>query len=507
MSSERSAAWQSTAAGGQPADHLALRVCGLGKRYALHATPWQRVRAALRGTHPKGAGELWALRDVSFDVARGESFAIVGRNGCGKSTLLEIVAGTLEPTSGEVHVAGQLAALLELGAGFDPALTGRENVHVQAALLGLSRAEIAERFDEIADFAELGRYLEEPVRHYSTGMFVRLAFAVAVCSTPEILVIDEALAVGDEAFQRRCFGRIERMKADGVTLLFVSHAASAVLELCDRALLLDGGEALVTGSPRDVLARYHRLIYAPAARQAELREEIRQQGRSGELAQRSDPAASDSIDTAPAAVATRPLEEERFDAGLESKSRVDYASHGAHIEDVRIETPDGRRVNVLHRGAVYHYVYRVRFERAAVGVRFGMMIKNLVGTELGGVADAPPDSGGRTASAGERVDVRLPFRARLLPGSYFANAGVVAVDSGEELFLHRIMDVLVFRVSAESGLRATGTIDLSTDGPVAAASSGVAGADGAGVAGEDGEAGAGEGIVAADAPVISKTAG
>lgn len=453
----------SSDAASPPPPDLVLRVCGLGKRFALHATPWQRVRGALSGRAPKGASELWALRDVSFDVARGESFAIVGRNGCGKSTLLEIVAGTLEPTVGEVHVAGRLAALLELGAGFDPALTGRENVYVQAALQGLSRRDTADRFDEIADFAELGPYLEEPVRHYSTGMFVRLAFAVAVSSTPEILVVDEALAVGDEAFQRRCFARIERMKQDGVTLLFVSHAASSVLELCDRAMLLDAGEALLLGAPRDVLARYHRLIYAPLARQPELREEIREQGRT--MGHRDQAAAVDGppIDAPTEPVAPQPLEAERFDAGLESKSRVDYASHGAHIEDVRIETPDGRNVNVLHRGASYRYVYRVRFDRAASSVRFGMMIKNVVGSELGGVADAPPDGGGRSVRAGDCVDVRLPFRARLLPGMYFANAGVVAIDAGDEIFLHRIMDALTFRVAPEAGLRATGTIDLSPD--------------------------------------------
>lgn len=447
----------------RPGADLVVRVRGLGKRYALHATPWQRVRAALRGAHPPGVGELWALRDVSFDVARGESFGIVGRNGCGKSTLLEIIAGTLEPTAGEVWVGGQLAALLELGAGFDPALTGRENVHVQGALLGMSRREIAARFEEIADFAELGPYLEEPVRHYSTGMFVRLAFAVAVCATPEILVVDEALAVGDEAFQRRCFARIERMKQEGATLLFVSHAASAVLELCDRALLLDAGEALVEGAPRDVLARYHRLLYAPPARRAAVREEIVQQARAV-AAGAPLVAPPGSIGEAPGRVKPEPLEAERFDAGLESKSRVDYAPRGAHIEDVRIETRDGRRVNVLHRGATYHYVYRVRFERPAMGVRFGMMIKNLVGSELGGVADAPADGVGRTAGAGDCVDVRLPFCARLLPGTYFANAGVVALDAGDEIFLHRILDVLAFRVAPEAGLRATGTLDVSPDG-------------------------------------------
>ncbi len=439
----------------------AVRVRGLGKRYSLQATPWQRVRSALLDREPSDARAMWALRDVSFEVERGESFGIVGRNGCGKSTLLEIVSGTLAPTTGDVEVAGQLAALLELGAGFDPALTGRENVFVQGALLGLSKAEVESRFDEIAAFADLGAYLDEPVHHYSTGMFVRLAFAVAVSATPDVLVVDEALAVGDEAFQRRCYGRIEEMKAAGVTLLFVSHSAAAVLELCDRVMLLDAGEALCVGAPRDVLPRYHRLIYAPPGRQPALRAEILAETTEGRFS-------SGSSESQPAADPA-PLEAERFDAGLESKSRVEYASQGAHIEDVRIETERGERVNVLHRGARYVYAFRVRFDRAAEGVRFGMMLKNLVGSELGGLADAPPDAVGRRVTPGDEIDVRLPFELRLNPGTYFANAGVVARASGEELFLHRIIDVLSFRVSLESGLRGTGTVDLVPEGDAAAA--------------------------------------
>ncbi len=455
---------------GRPQPSPALRVRDLGKRYTLHATPWQRVRSALLAREQAGTDAVWALRDVSFEVARGESFGIVGRNGCGKSTLLELVAGTLTPTTGYVEIAGQLAALLELGAGFDPALTGRENVFVQGALLGLSRGEVEARFDDIAAFAELGAYLDEPVRHYSTGMFVRLAFSVAVSATPDILVVDEALAVGDEAFQRRCYARIEEMKAQGVTLLFVSHSAAAVLELCDRALLLDAGEMLCVGQPRDVLPRYHRLIYAPLSQQPAVREEILRESAAaaGSLASASsageDVGAADE-DASPAAAF---LEDERFDEGLESKSRVEYASKGAHIEDVRVETTDGRRVNVLQRGGVYDYVYRVRFDRAADGVRFGMMLKNLVGTDLGGLADAAPDAAGRSVAAGDAVDVRLPFRLRLNPGTYFANAGVVAREHGEELFLHRIIDVLTFRVVPESGLRATGTVDLLPVGDEAA---------------------------------------
>jgi lipopolysaccharide transport system ATP-binding protein len=385
----------------------------------------------------------------------------MGRNGCGKSTLLEIVAGTLAPTSGRVEVRGELAALLELGAGFSPELTGRENVFVYGSLLGMSKAEIAMRFDEIVDFAELGAYMDEPVKFYSSGMFVRLAFAVAVASTPPILVIDEALAVGDEAFQRRCFARIESLKQSGVSLLFVSHAAGTVLELCDRALLLDAGEAILTGTPRDVVRHYHRLIYAPVAEQPAIRRSIVEAGSAGGAAE------ADEAESAVAAAVVRPLEAEGFDPSLVSKSRLAYATRGARILDPVIRAkPGGDPRNVLRRGAVYCIEFDVAFEEDCFGVRFGTMIKTVVGTELGGVVSVPAGGGIEHVTMGSRLRVSLPFTVRLAPDTYFANAGVVGLGPDGETFLHRITDALVFRVLREQGGTLTGSVDFSTDEPV-----------------------------------------
>jgi ABC-type polysaccharide/polyol phosphate transport system ATPase subunit len=202
------------------------------------------------------ADGIAALQDVSFEVARGEAFGLIGGNGSGKSTLLKIVAGILKPSSGRVGVNGRISALIELGAGFHPEISGRENVYIAGAVLGLSRAEVARRYDEIVEFSGLGDFLEEPVKNYSSGMYVRLGFAVAVHTDPEVLLVDEVLAVGDEAFAHRCLRRIEEMLDAGKTLLFVSHSLDLVEGLCDRVLWLDRGLPKLLGSPRFVIDAY-----------------------------------------------------------------------------------------------------------------------------------------------------------------------------------------------------------------------------------------------------------
>lgn len=413
---------------------------------------------------PRG-GETghWALRNVSFALGRGETLGIMGRNGCGKSTLLEIIAGTVTPTEGTLDIrADHLAALLELGAGFSPELTGRENVFVYGSLLGMRTREIRDRFDEIVDFADLGTFIDEPVKKYSSGMFVRLAFATAISATPQILVIDEALAVGDEAFQRRCFARIEAMKSQGVSMLFVSHAAGTVMELCDRVLLLDQGERLMLGDPADVIPHYHRLIYAAPDRQAEIRAEILETQNPAAAGPAPGIAARETGDGGTDAAPSRGFEAVRFDPELKPKSRLEYVSRGAQIEAPSIQTEGGDTVNILRRGEVYCVSFRVRFTHEAFAVRPGMLIKNTVGTELGGVVSAPPGEGVPQVDAGAELEVRLPFCVRLVPGVYFANVGVVGLASSEEVHLHRITDALAFRVLDEAASRITGTVDFST---------------------------------------------
>jgi lipopolysaccharide transport system ATP-binding protein len=238
----------------------AVEVHHLSKNYPLSRSQFGRLRHLFgSGNHAldrDSANALWALRDVTFSVARGEAFGIIGANGSGKSTLLRIVAGILRPTSGSVEVHGRLSALLELGSGFSPEFTGRDNVYLNGSLLGLSRDEITARFAAIERFAEIGDFISQPVRTYSTGMVLRLAFAVAAHVDPEILIVDEALAVGDIAFRQRCMRKIHELRAHGTTILFVSHEAGDVKALCERCLWLHKGVPRELGEADDVVAAY-----------------------------------------------------------------------------------------------------------------------------------------------------------------------------------------------------------------------------------------------------------
>lgn len=444
-----------------------ISVQGISKFFATSRRPIQRLQDALRGRPSDTTSGHWALRDVSFDLRRGETLGIMGRNGCGKSTLLEIIAGTLTPTAGKVQLGGDFAALLELGAGFSTELTGRENVFVYGSLLGMTRETIRSRFDDIVAFSELGDFIDEPVKNYSSGMFVRLAFATAISATPEILIIDEALAVGDESFQRKCYARIEEMKQSGVSILFVSHAAGTVVELCDRVLLLDRGESLLLGSPGEVVRQYHRMIFAVPDQQEALRNAIR--SGEAESSAADAPAASGSPNQSAGSEEglgidpVHPLEAAGFDPALESKSRLDYPERGARIVSPSIENDDREQANRLVRGERYFICFRVDFARDAYGVRPGTLVKNVIGADLGGVVSNPRGQGLEFVAAGDSLEVRLPIVIRLVPGTYFANVGVVALEGHEEVHLHRITDALAFRVVDEEESRVTGSVDLSTD--------------------------------------------
>jgi lipopolysaccharide transport system ATP-binding protein len=235
---------------------FSLEVENISKCYRIYENPRDRFLQMLPFLGRQRFREFWALKDVSFRVRKGETLGIIGRNGSGKSTLLQLICRTLRATSGDIRSRGKIAALLELGSGFNPEFTGRENVYLNAALLGLRRAEIDARFDEIADFANIGDFIDQPTRTYSSGMLVRLAFSVSACVDPEILVIDEALAVGDASFQFKCLGRLEELASKGTTLLFVSHDMSMVKRFCQTALYLAEGRLQATGSPETMAEMY-----------------------------------------------------------------------------------------------------------------------------------------------------------------------------------------------------------------------------------------------------------
>lgn len=240
-------------------DEVAISLSNVSKCFRRYPRPVDRLKEILLPGKSR-ADEFWALKDINLEILKGETLGVIGRNGSGKSTLLQIVAGTLMPTTGEVKVNGRVSALLELGSGFNPEFTGRQNVFFNGRLLGLSKAEIAAKFDDIAAFADIGDFIEQPVKTYSSGMFVRLAFAVAVNVDPEILIIDEALAVGDVVFQHRCIRRMRSLMDSGVTTLFVSHDSGAIKTLCNAAVFIQDGKIQASGLPNTVLIEYMRRV-------------------------------------------------------------------------------------------------------------------------------------------------------------------------------------------------------------------------------------------------------
>lgn len=240
-------------------DEIAISLKNVSKCYRRYTRPVDRLKEILLPAK-KRAQEFWALQDISLEIVKGETIGIVGKNGSGKSTLLQIIAGTLTPTAGKVWVNGRVSALLELGSGFNPEFTGRQNVFFNGQILGLSREKIEAKFDDIAAFAEIGDFIEHPVKTYSSGMIVRLAFAVIANTEPNILIVDEALAVGDMQFQARCMKRIRQMKEEGVTILFVSHDSASVKMLCNSAVLMNHGRILQIGKPKEVVDKYIALL-------------------------------------------------------------------------------------------------------------------------------------------------------------------------------------------------------------------------------------------------------
>lgn len=451
---------------------IAIRVKALSKCYHIYDAPRDRLKQFVLPRLQRAVAqqakqyfrEFWSLKNVSFEVKKGETVGIIGRNGSGKSTLLQMICGTLNPTSGSIIAHGRIAALLELGSGFNPEFTGRENVYLNGAVLGLSKAEIDARFDSIAAFADIGDFIEQPVKNYSSGMMVRLAFAVAISIDPDILIVDEALAVGDELFQRKCFSRIEAIRASGATILFVSHSGAQIVELCDRALLMDDGENLATGAPKEIVGCYQKLLYAPAEKRERIRGEIKLRHTSWQSHSTSEQEHFLEI-LAPQSEAVKQPERDNFlevyDPELLPSSTVYYESHGAKISEAFIYNTTGERVNNLSKGERYYYRYRVDFESTAESVGFGMMIKTSSGVELGGARSSISmrDSISK-AEVGDCYYIEFSFVCNMTPGVYFLNAGVVGDVSGSHTFLHRILDVAMFRVISSKNEYSTGLVDF-----------------------------------------------
>jgi lipopolysaccharide transport system ATP-binding protein len=433
---------------------IAVKIENISKCYHIYDKPRDRLMQMLMRGRKQYFREFWAVRDVSFEIKKGETVGIVGRNGSGKSTLLQMICSTLNPTSGSLQTHGRIAALLELGSGFNPEFTGRENVYLNAAVLGLTKDETDERFDDILAFAEIGSFIEQPVKTYSSGMLVRLAFAVQAMVDPEILIVDEALAVGDEKFQRKCFARLEELKSRGTAILFVSHSGPQVIELCDRALLMERGECVMISTPQEVVRSYQRLIYAPELEQQVLLQEYRELSISSALSSRSQPV----VGIAEADIEPSDTVVDSFDQGLVPETTTIYPEQGARIEKIEIQDTGGRMLNVLTPMQRYRVVVSGKFLVDIEKVYFGIHIRSISGAVISG--QRHPEDGRyiKCSKAGGRFCVEFWFDMKLLPGTYFVGGGVWSTV--EPTCSHRVLDAIMFRVQSNGPQNSFGYCDL-----------------------------------------------
>jgi lipopolysaccharide transport system ATP-binding protein len=390
-------------------ENLAIQVQTLSKRFEIYDHPrdqlkqlvFQRFRRMFDLPQKHYFREFWALRDVNLTVRKGESYGIVGLNGSGKSTLLQIITGTLTPTSGSVATYGRIAALLELGAGFDGNFTGRENVYLNGSLLGLSNQQIGEKIDWIRSFADIGDHFDQPLMTYSSGMQVRVAFAVATAFDPDILIIDEALAVGDAYFQQKCFHRIEQFKEKGGTLLFVSHDANTVKHLCDHAILLSHGSVLRVGPPKDVIDLYQGLV----AKMTDL----------GERAVSVSQIASKPTDEAASS---------RENGPIWTKATTITTNQDAELLDFKLLDARGNEVRHMESESDLTVQYKVRLNKDFERPAFGLIVRDRLGRSLFETStyamrlEVPP------VAKGKEVLVRFTMNFNLRAGSYSFSVGV-----------------------------------------------------------------------------------
>ena len=426
----------------------AIKINNLSKYYRLYDYPQDRVKEALNPFNKRYHKKHYALRNINLTIERGDILGIVGRNGCGKSTLLKVITKVLQPNEGEVLVNGKITALLELGAGFNPEFTGIENIYFYAQVLGLSPDEIEEKLSDIIEFAELGKYLYQPVKTYSSGMKSRLGFSVAAHVEPDILVLDEVLAVGDALFRRKCYAKMKEFFNAGKTVLYVSHDVNSVNELCNRAILIHGAKILMEGTPKRVTKYYEKLLFAKNESIPEVIEEI--QGFKGP-----------DIKVKKAKTKNKECESgSYFIPGFDSKEIVKYTNAAVRITTPVIRNMDGDVVNVLVTGESYSYDYEVKFDTDASRVSFGFGIKTERGEKITGASLQKADRCIDTVSRGDSFSVKWTFRCSLLAGNYFTDNGVSEIVNGERVFLTRLVDAVVFKVASSSGSMLSGLVDL-----------------------------------------------
>ena len=421
------------------ANSVVLSLENVSKFYKLYGAPSDRLKEALSPFGRIYHKKHYAAKNLNLTINRGEIVGIVGQNGSGKSTLLKLIAGVLSADEGQVSIRGKVSALLELGSGFNPEFTGMENIFFYATILGFTKAQINEKLEDIIAFADIGDYLYQPLKSYSSGMKSRLGFAVAVHIDPEILILDEVLAVGDALFKRKCYAKMEEFFKSGKTIIYVSHEINSINLLCTRAVFLDAGAILMDGDTKTVTKYYQKYLFSKPAEREKLRNDM--------LGQRIAISKEPSRTQKPT-----PLKKKADKAYLApnfiAKSTVAAKNIDLDIEACAIETVDGEAVNMLPLNQEFVFAYTVTLPNGEMDfetIDFGMQIKDIKGVIISGTNTKRQNAELPALRPMRRYRIAWTFVTNLHPGEYFTNAALF-VEQGEETLYSKVLDACVFKV-------------------------------------------------------------
>lgn len=433
----------------------AIRVQDVSKVYRLYDKPVDRLKESLSLTHKNYHKDFFALNGISFQVKKGETVGIIGTNGSGKSTILKIITGVLTPTSGEVQVEGVISALLELGAGFNMDYTGIENIYMNGTMMGFSRKEMEAKLKDILDFADIGDFVYQPVKTYSSGMFVRLAFALAINVEPEILIVDEALSVGDVFFQSKCYRRMEEIRQNGTTILMVTHDMGSVIKYCDRVVLLNKGNFIAEGVPGAMVDLYKKIL---ANQMDDLEDELREMndfsGEPGGLAEKSPADKRSAVDKR----AGKGLMREHLTI---NPNRTEYGDGRAEIYDLGMFDERGNLTNLLLKGEYFTIREKIRFRADIQAPIFTYTIKDKKGAELSGTNTMFEGADIRPVKAGDEYEVDFRQKMTLQGGEYLLSMSCTGFEQGEHTVYHRLYDVA--NITVISNKNTVGVYDMESE--------------------------------------------
>lgn len=432
----------------------AIQVEQLSKRYKLYDKPSDRMKEALGLSRKKRYKEHYALKNVNMTIYQGETMGIIGTNGSGKSTILKIITGVLNPTGGQVTVNGRISALLELGAGFNMEYNGIENIYLNGTMIGFSREEIDAKLENILEFADIGDYIHQPVKTYSSGMFVRLAFAVAINIDPEILIVDEALSVGDVFFQAKCYHKFEEFKQMGKTILFVSHDLSSISKYCDRVVLLNQGTKLGEGTPKDMIDVYKRVLVG------QYNTEPDNTAGAAKEADETDGSGPQEIDLLSDGELRAAAKTGKDCSKQLAEDLLEYGSRQAEITECFLTDDRGERTSAIIKGTEFSVHMKMKFYDALPAPIFAFSFKDVRGTEITGTNSMVEKAFLEGTSAGEEKEAVFTQKMSLQGGDYLLSLGLTGYEGDAFKVYHRLYDVL--HVTVISDKNTVGYYDMDS---------------------------------------------